>query len=55
MSLQPLIIKPGMSSTPTDLDGLRRLRDLKPSVSERIAKDESSEEERVGKTTGQGL
>jgi hypothetical protein len=30
----PLIIKPGISSSPTDLDGLTHLRALKPSESE---------------------
>jgi hypothetical protein len=29
ISVQPLIIKPGMLSIPTDLDGLRRLIALK--------------------------
>jgi hypothetical protein len=31
MSVHPLIINPGMSSTPTDLDGLRRLMALETS------------------------
>jgi hypothetical protein len=45
-----------MLSTPTDLDVLRRLTALKTSESETGAKDKNSEDnERVGKTTGQGL
>jgi hypothetical protein len=45
-----------MSSTPADLDDLRRLITLKTSESETGAKDKNPEDdERVGKTTGQGL
>jgi hypothetical protein len=44
-----------MSSTPTDLDGLRRLIALKTSQSETGANDKNSDVERVGKTTGRGL
>jgi hypothetical protein len=50
------MIKPGMTSTPTDLDGLRRLIALKTSESETGANDKNSDDvERVGKTTGPGL
>jgi hypothetical protein len=45
-----------MSSAPTDLHGLSRLIALKTSESETGAKDKDSEgDERVGKTTEQGL
>jgi hypothetical protein len=45
-----------MTSSPTDLDGLRRLMALITSESETDAKVKNSEEDkRVGKTTGQGL
>jgi hypothetical protein len=46
-------VKPGTSSTPTDMDGLRLLITLKISEPKRRAKHKNSEdEERVGKTTG---
>lgn len=55
ISIKPLIIKPGMSSISTDLDGLKRLIALKISESETRAKDKNSDDERAGKTSGQGL
>jgi hypothetical protein len=50
-------MNPGMSSSPTDLDGLRRLMALITSESETGIKVKNSKEDkkRVGKTTGQGL
>jgi hypothetical protein len=46
----------GISSSPTDLDGLRRLIALITSESETDAEFKNSEDDkRVGKTTGQGL
>jgi hypothetical protein len=39
-----LIINPGMSSTPTDLDGLRRLMALETSESETGAEGRDSED-----------
>jgi hypothetical protein len=48
-------MKPGMSSTPTDLDGLRGLIALKISESETGAKDQNSDIEKVWKKTGQRL
>jgi hypothetical protein len=54
VSVQPLIIKPGMSSTPTDLDDLMCLIALKTSESQTGTKETNSEhDERVGKITGQ--
>jgi hypothetical protein len=51
ISVQPSIIKPGMSSTPTDLHDLRRLIALKTSKSEIGAKYiNSKDDKRVGKT-----
>jgi hypothetical protein len=44
-----------MSSTSTDLHGLKRLIAIKTSESGKGAKDNSEDDERVGKTTGQGL
>jgi hypothetical protein len=44
-----------MSSTPTDLDGLRSLIALKTSESGRGVKNKSSEDEWEGKTKEQGL
>jgi hypothetical protein len=45
-----------MSSSPTDLDGLRRLMALITSESETDAKVKNSEDDkRVEKTAGQGL
>jgi hypothetical protein len=44
-----------MSSTPTDLDDLRRLIASKSSETETGAKDKNSEDEMLGKTTRQGL
>jgi hypothetical protein len=45
-----------MSSSPTDLDGLRRLMALITSDSEKDAKVKNSEDDkRVGMTAGQGL
>jgi hypothetical protein len=55
ISVKSLIIKSGMSSTPTDFDGLRRLIILKTSESETGAKDKNSEDEKEGKTTRQVL
>jgi hypothetical protein len=56
ISVQPLIMNPGMSSSPTDLDGLRRLMALIKSESETDAEVRCSEDDKcVGKTTGQGL
>jgi hypothetical protein len=56
ISVQPLIMNPGMSSTPRDLDGRRRLMALIISDSETDAKGKNSEDyRRVGKTVGQGL
>jgi hypothetical protein len=47
---------PGMSSSPTDLDGLRCLMALITSESETDAQVKNSEEDKiVVKTTGQGL
>jgi hypothetical protein len=49
-------MKPGMSSTPTDLEGVRSLTAVKISESETAVRDNNSEnEERVGKTIGHGL
>jgi hypothetical protein len=49
-------MNPGMPSTPTDLDGLKRLMALIISESERDASGKYSEDgERVGKTIGLGL
>jgi hypothetical protein len=49
-------MNPGMSSSPTDLDGLRRLMALITSESETGDKVKNSEEDKkVGKRTGQGL
>jgi hypothetical protein len=56
--VQPLIMKPVMSSTPTDSDGLRPLIRVtsKTSESETGAKDKNlDDDERAGKITGQGL
>jgi hypothetical protein len=48
--------KLGMSSSPTDLDGLRRLRALQMSSSEIGANDKNSEDcEREGNTPVQGV
>jgi hypothetical protein len=56
ISVQPLIMNPGTSSSPTDFDGLRRLMALITSESLTGVKVKNSEEDkRVGKTTGQGL
>jgi hypothetical protein len=44
ISEQPFITKLGMSSSPTDLDGLRRLRALQMSSSEIGANDKNSED-----------
>jgi hypothetical protein len=53
---QPLITKPGTSSNPVDLDGLRCLRALKLSESEIGAKDKNSEHgRRVGRAYRQRL
>jgi hypothetical protein len=50
------MMKPGMLSRPTDLDGFRRLMDLKMSVSEIGAKVRSfDDDEREGKIPGKGL
>jgi hypothetical protein len=47
-------MRPGMASTPTDLDGLRRSTAVKISESETVAKDKYSEgDKRAGKTMGQ--
>jgi hypothetical protein len=55
ISEQPLIKKLGMPSSPTDLDGLRRLRALQMSSSEIGANDRHSEDcEGEGKTPVQG-
>jgi hypothetical protein len=43
ISVQPLIMNPGISSTPTDLDGLRRLMALIISESETDVKGKNSE------------
>jgi hypothetical protein len=49
-------MNPGMSSSQTDLDGLRRLMALLTSESETDAKVKKSEDNKmVGKTTGQVL
>jgi hypothetical protein len=49
-------MNPGMSSTPTDLDGLSRLMALIISESETEAKGKNSEDNKmVGKTIVQGL
>jgi hypothetical protein len=49
-------MKPGIASTPTDLHGLRSSTAVKISESETAATDKNSEdEERAGKTAGQGL
>jgi hypothetical protein len=56
ISEQPLIINPGMSSTPADLDGLSRLMALTMSGSETDAKCKNSEDDKmVGKTLGEEL
>jgi hypothetical protein len=56
MSVQPLIIKQGISSCPADLVGLRRSVALKASESQAGTYDKNSEDdEMVGKTTRQGL
>jgi hypothetical protein len=56
ISVQPLIIKPCMSSTTADFDGLRHLIALKISESETGAKDKNSEDKKwLGKRTEQGL
>jgi hypothetical protein len=50
------MMNPGMSSTPTHLDGLRGLMALLTFESEADAKSKSSEDgKRAGKTIGQGL
>jgi hypothetical protein len=50
ISIQSLIMNPGMSSTPTDLDGFRRLMALLTSESETDPEDRNSEDDkRVGK------
>jgi hypothetical protein len=50
------MMNPGMSSSPTYLDCFRRFMALITSKSETDAEGKYSEdEERVGKTTGQGL
>jgi hypothetical protein len=49
-------MNPGMSSSPPDLDGLRRLMALITSESETDAKFKNSKDDRrMEKTTGQGL
>jgi hypothetical protein len=56
ISVQPLIINPGMSSSPIDLDGLKCLMALITSESETYTKVKNLEDDkRVGKTTGQRL
>jgi hypothetical protein len=56
ISVQPLIMNPGMSSTPADLDGFSSLMALIISESEREAKGKNSEDDKmVGKTIGQGF
>jgi hypothetical protein len=51
-----LILKPELSSTPTDFDGLSGSRALKISEPEIGAKDKNSEDdEREGKASRQGL
>jgi hypothetical protein len=55
MSAHPLIMNPVMSSTPTDLDGLRRFMALIISNSETDAIGKNSEDDkRVGKIMGPG-
>jgi hypothetical protein len=41
------MMKPGMSSTPTDLDGLRRLKALKTSESEIGVRVKESKDDRI--------
>jgi hypothetical protein len=49
-------MNPGMSSTPTDLDGLSRLMSLIITESETDPKGKNSEDDKmVGKTIGQEL
>jgi hypothetical protein len=56
ISEQPFITKLRMSSSPTNLDGLRRLRALQMSSSEIGAFDKNSEDcEREGNTPVQGF
>jgi hypothetical protein len=49
ISVQPLIIKPEMSSTPTYLDGLRRLIALKTESDTGANYKNSENDERVGR------
>jgi hypothetical protein len=56
MSVHPLMTNPGISSTPTDLDGLKHLVALRTSESEIEAEGKNSQNsERLGKSTGHGL
>jgi hypothetical protein len=56
ISVQPLIMNPGMSSSPTDVDGIRRLMALITSKSEPDAEVKNSEDDkRVGETTGHSI
>jgi hypothetical protein len=49
---QPFMIKPGISSSPTDLEGFNLLMALQTSASELGARDQNSEDcERAGKST----
>jgi hypothetical protein len=53
---QPFMIKPGISSSPTDLEGLSLLTALQTSASEMEARDKNSENcERGRKSTEQWL
>jgi hypothetical protein len=56
ITVQPLMMNPGISSSPTDLDGLRRLIALTTSESVTGAKGKNSEDDkRAGKSAGHGL
>jgi hypothetical protein len=53
---QPLMLKPGISSSPTDFEGFSLLMALQKSASETGATDRNSEHcERRGKSTDQQL